>query len=148
MLPTIFRFYIKVFLSMTLSVFYLNNLMAQIVIKSLPEEEINQVISQGVENRLSDFQIMDELRKRGLKEEELTLVNEKLLKNRREKLKAKIAEVSENADSIPIKKEEDKELSLNNKIIKESNVFGREIFNKNFNSFEPESRQASPENYF
>ena len=94
--------------------------MAQTVIKSLPEEEINQVISQGVENRLSDFQIMDELRKRGLKEEELTLVNEKLLKNRREKLRAKIAEVSENADSIPIQKAEDKEQLLSNKIIKES----------------------------
>jgi protein involved in polysaccharide export with SLBB domain len=122
--------------------------MAQTVIKSLPEEEINQVISQGVENRLSDFQIMDELRKRGLKEEELTLVNEKLLKNRREKLKAKIAEKSENADSIPIQNAEDKEKLLSNKISKESNVFGREIFTKNFNSFAPETRQASPENYF
>ena len=148
MLPSILRFYIKLFLSMTLSVFYLNNLMAQIVIKSLPEEEINQVISQGVENRLSDFQIMDELRKRGLKEEELTLVNEKLLKNRREKLKAKIAEKSDIADSIPIQMAEDKEKLLSNKISKESNVFGREIFTKNFNSFMPETRQASPENYF
>ena len=130
---------------MTLSVFYLNNLMAQIVIKSLPEEEINQVISQGVENRLSDFQIMDELRKRGIKEEELTLVNEKLLKNRREKLKVQIAEKSENLDSIPTQKEENME-QLNNKVIIASNIFGREIFTKNFNSFAPETRQASPEN--
>jgi protein involved in polysaccharide export with SLBB domain len=136
---------------MALGIFLLSPLRAQTVIKSLPEEEVNQIIAQGVENRLSDFQIIDELRKRGLKEEELTLVNEKLLKNRREKLKAKVAEEpkeSDNADSIPNQKEEDKDQLLSNKVSKQSNIFGREIFTKNFYSFAPETRLASPENYF
>ena len=62
---------------------------AQVEVPVLPENEINYVIEKGIENGLSDFQITDELRKRGLGDSELSALNAKILTKRREKLNLK-----------------------------------------------------------
>lgn len=121
---------------------------AQTKIPVIPENEINYVIEKGIENGLSDFQITDELRKRGLGESELSALNSKILTKRREKLKLKEEEVlSEGADSLPQNDKEDNSKLLSNKLAVKSNVFGRDIFSQNQISFTPEIRMPSPENY-
>jgi protein involved in polysaccharide export with SLBB domain len=114
----------------------------------VPEDEINYVIEKGIENGLSDFQITDELRKRGLGENELSILNAKILNKRREKLKLKEeAVLSDGADSLPDNDKTDKSTLLSSKMEVKSNVFGREIFLQNQISFTPEIRTPSPENY-
>ncbi|MDP4699224.1 MAG: SLBB domain-containing protein, partial [Saprospiraceae bacterium] len=121
---------------------------AQVGVPVLPENEINYVIEKGIENGLSDFQITDELRKRGLGDSELTALNSKILTKRREKLKLKEEEVlSEGADSLPQNDKTDKSKLLSGKLTVKSNVFGREIFLQNQISFTPEIRMPSPDNY-
>ena len=105
---------------------------AQVGVPVLPENEINYVIEKGIENGLSDFQITDELRKRGLGDSELSALNSKILTKRREKLKLKVEEVlSEGADSLPQNDKTDKSKLLSGKLTVKSNIFGREIFLQN-----------------
>jgi len=121
---------------------------AQVEVPVLPENEINYVIEKGIENGLSDFQITDELRKRGLGDSELSALNAKILTKRREILKTKKEEVpSEGADSLPQNDKTDKSKLLSGKLEVKSNVFGREIFLQNQISFTPEIRMPSPDNY-
>ena len=121
---------------------------AQVEVPVLPENEINYVIEKGIENGLSDFQITDELRKRGLGDSELSALNAKILTKRREKLILKEEEVlSEGADALPQNDKTDKSKLLSGKLTVKSNVFGREIFLQNQISFTPEIRMPSPDNY-
>lgn len=121
---------------------------AQVEVPVLPENEVNYVIDKGIENGLSDFQITDELRKRGLGDSELSVLNAKILTKRREKLNLKEEEVlSEGADLLPQNDKTDKSKLLSGTLTVKSNVFGREIFLQNQISFTPEIRRPSPDNY-
>jgi len=140
----VFQQYIFCFLILLLPVLGV----AQVEVPFLPESEINYVIEKGIENGLSDFQITDELRKRGLGDSELSALNAKILTKRREILKTKKEEVpSEGADSLPQNDKTDKSKLLSGKLEVKSNVFGREIFLQNQISFTPEIRMPSPDNY-
>ena len=140
----IFQHYIFCFFILLLPVWGI----AQVEVPVLPENEINYVIEKGINNGLSDFQITDELRKRGLGDSELSALNSKILTKRREKLNLKEEEVlSEGADSLPQNDKTDKSKLLSGKLTVKSNVFGREIFLQNQISFTPEIRMPSPDNY-
>ncbi len=140
----IFQYHIFCFFILLLPVWGI----AQVEVPVLPENEINYVIEKGIENGLSDFQITDELRKRGLGDSELSALIAKILTKRREKLILKEEEVlSEGADSLPQNDKTDKSKLLSGKLTVKSNVFGREIFLQNQISFTPEIRMPSPDNY-
>lgn len=120
-------------------VFY-SSLMGQI-----PASEIDYVIRIGIENGLSDFQILDELRNRGLPEKEVQLINDKILLQRR----AKISPKELNSDSIKKPKidsisELKQNLDFN---IGEIESFGRNLFNGNQFIFKSEVKVPSPKNY-
>lgn len=112
----------------------------------IPASEIDYVIRFGIENGLSDFQILDELRNRGLSDKEVQLLNDKIILQRRSKLSPK--ELQTDSIKIPITdtfSTKKQGLDFNNEEIES---FGRNFFSGNQFIFNSDIKMPSPKNYF
>jgi len=113
------------------------------VFAQISSPEMDQLIQVSIENGLSDFQILEELRNKGLTESEVQIAKVKIFDFRG--TKARNPSLPNNKITDSVKEYRSEKLNEVKRAI--YSVFGREIFANNQFKFNPEIQIPSPSNY-